>query len=133
MTDISRAMVEHLCHIHRGYEQHGTVAMLTALRDALDAAEANINIKADWIDATINDMATRDATPVPSDKIAEAARVLLAVDLTPEAENAMADAAYETDDGLWIDGDAGACIRSAALENSFRAALRALAGQGETP
>ena len=39
--DISREMVEHLCHIHRGYEQHGTVAMLLALRAALDAAEAD--------------------------------------------------------------------------------------------
>jgi len=29
----------------------------THLRAALDAAEANINLKADWIDATINDMA----------------------------------------------------------------------------
>ena len=38
--DISQSMVEHLCHIHRGYEQHGTVAMLLALRAALDAAEA---------------------------------------------------------------------------------------------
>ena len=38
--DISQSMVEHLCHIHRGYEQHGTVAMLLALRAALDAADA---------------------------------------------------------------------------------------------
>jgi len=30
---------------------------LIALRAALDAAEANINLKADWIEATINDMA----------------------------------------------------------------------------
>ena len=41
MTDISREMVEHLCHIHRGYEQHGTVAMLLSLRAAIDAAEAD--------------------------------------------------------------------------------------------
>jgi len=32
-------------------------AEIAKLRAALDAAEANINLKADWIDATINDMA----------------------------------------------------------------------------
>jgi len=39
----------------RGYDYASR--MITALRAALDAAEANINLKADWIDATINDMA----------------------------------------------------------------------------
>lgn len=36
MTDILREAVEHLCEIHEGYEQYGTVATLRALRDALD-------------------------------------------------------------------------------------------------
>lgn len=40
MTDISKEAVGHLCEIHRGYLQHGTVATLQALRAALDDAEA---------------------------------------------------------------------------------------------
>lgn len=38
--DISSSMIQHLCHVHRGYEQHGTVATLLALRAELDRAEA---------------------------------------------------------------------------------------------
>lgn len=44
-------------------------------------------------------------------------------------DTAMSDAVDETDDGLWIDADRGACIRSQALENAFYAAIRAMKGE----
>lgn len=40
-VDISREAVQHLCDVHRGYMQTGTVATLLTLRDALDRAEAD--------------------------------------------------------------------------------------------
>jgi hypothetical protein len=38
--DITLEAVEHLCKIHEGYEQHGTVATLRALSSALSASQA---------------------------------------------------------------------------------------------
>lgn len=38
--DITPEAVEHLCAIHEGYEQHGTVATLRALSAALTASQA---------------------------------------------------------------------------------------------
>lgn len=62
-------------------------------------------------------------------QIMEAAKVLLSVNITPEVENAMADAVAGTDDGLWIDADRGACVSSAALENAWKAALALITAQ----
>lgn len=49
--DISREAVDHLCDIHTGYLQHGTVATLQALRAELDEAEARA---ADYEDQIAN-------------------------------------------------------------------------------
>jgi len=65
-TDISHANIERLaaCVNRTVRDMIGDETIvceeakaLIALRAALDAAEANINVKADWIEATINDMA----------------------------------------------------------------------------
>ena len=61
--------------------------------------------------------------------VAEAAKVLLDHDLLQYDAEIM-DAVYETDDGLWVDEDCGACVSSDAMINGFRAALRALSHEG---
>lgn len=53
--DISPEAVEHLCAIHEGYEQHGTVATLRALSAALDQSQ-------DLVDRWINTSSEQDQT-----------------------------------------------------------------------
>ena len=58
MTDtinISPEAVEHLCAIHEGYEQHGTVATLRALSAALTESQ-------DLVDRWINTSSEQDQT-----------------------------------------------------------------------
>jgi len=76
---------------------YAAAEMLTALRAALDAAEANINLKADWIDATINDMAQgeQDAAEARAVGVPDAVQALAAA-LWLEAEGEAVERLYDT-------------------------------------
>jgi hypothetical protein len=84
--DITPEAVKHLCAIHDGYEQHGTVATLRALSAALTAAQSETAsayvVAADMIESECDDDMTRaeEAAMIraltPADSKAALARML---------------------------------------------------------